>query len=663
MVSVRQTFCQIVRIMAEESRRNVASAFMNVVATMLVVIMAEALVRVVFIVKFAQWEAFADNVSSWPLFLLNALRFDAQTAAYASLPVVVAAIVVCFRPSAYERIARVGRVWTAVAATLLGLLGLADVHYYNNFGRHFDIVVFDFFDEDPGVLIKGIVDEAPILAMVVGTGVVFVLAWLVSGWLYGLAGKLSGRLRPVLTGIVVAAVAFVAIRGSLGTFTLRIEDVYVSTSAMMNDCVPSAAFMMKNAWSEKKKQFRLDSDEVILRNAGFGSEREAAEAWTGMREDSGVTADSVLVGLTSAEGDYKGYDVVLIVCESWGRKLMEYDKRYGIDLLCSMRRHLGEDLLWEDFVSATTCTIDAVEALTTGCPYQRFFTSRYRDVELPYSTARLWRDAGYTTHFVSGIEISWRNLSEVLPHQGFGSVTGKFEILKENPKAEVNHTWGVYDHAMLSYLLDKLNEPRGEGGGSRFFMALTSTNHTPFEFPKGFELPDLQVPEEAGAFAVEDKKVVYDYLRGYQYTSECLGRFMTALKASEAGKRTIVAITGDHNTRLVLPYGEGEDLKWKYGVPFYLYVPGAKESWRGMTSRYGSQEDIVPTLANLTLASRPYLAAGQDLLADTLREPTFGVNVKHVIVSDEARRGEAERRVRAMEALKKLWYKRKFVGE
>lgn len=96
---------------------------------------------------------------------------------------------------------------------------------------------------------------------------------------------------------------------------------------------------------------------------------------------------------------------------------------------------------------------------------------------------------------------------------------------------------------------------------------------------------------------------------------------------------------------------------------FYLYVPGAKESWRGMTSRYGSQEDIVPTLANLTLASRPYLAAGQDLLADTLREPTFGVNVKHVIVSDEARRGEVERRVRAMEALKKLWYKRKFVGE
>lgn len=649
--------------MTSESRRQVASAFMNVVASMLVCIMAEAIVRIVFIIKFAQWEAFADNVSSLPLFLLNALRYDAQAAAYASLPVVVAAVVVCVRQSMYGSEARFGRAWTSIAATLLGLLGLADVHYYNNFGRHFDIVVFDFFDEEPGTLIKGIIDEAPLLAMAVGAGVVFALAWFVSGWLYRLSWRISGLLKPVVAGIVVTVVASVAMRGSLGTFTLRIEDVYVSTSPMMNDCVPSAAFMMKNAWSEKKKQFKIDSDEAILRNAGFGSEQEAVEAWTGKREDVGKTADSALVGRTSVEGDYKGYDVVLIVCESWGRKLMEYDKRYGIDLLCSMRRHLEDGLLWEDFVAATMGTIDAVEALTTGCPYQRFFTSRYRDVELPYSTARLWKDAGYSTRFVSGIEISWRNLAEVLPHQGFESVTGKFEILRENPNAEVNHTWGVYDHAMLAYLLDKLNEPRGEGEKPRFFMALTSTNHTPFEFPEDVELPDLQVPEADGAFAIDDKKVIYDYLRGYQYTSECLGQFMTALKASEAGRRTIVAITGDHNTRLVLPYGEGEDEKWKYGVPFYLYVPNAKEAWCGMTSRFGSQEDIVPTLANLTLAGRKYLATGQNLLADTLREPTFGVNVNHVIVSDEARRGEVERRVRAMEALKRLWYKRHFVGE
>lgn len=642
-----------------------AAAFAWVFVAMLVVVATLGIVRLLFICKFASFDLFADNLGAVPLFLLNALRFDAQIGTYASLPLLVGAIVVCIAPAkTHAHVARFSRVYIAVAATIVGLVALADVHWYNNFSRHFDIVAFDFFDEEPSVLIKGIINEAPLVPIVIGLAVLYFSAWFAGGWGIRLASRLfSGSMsitRLTVGSLSLLTLMVVASRGSLGTFTLRPEDVYVSSSNLMNDCVPNGIFMLKKAWSERKDQFKMDDDEAILARAGFKTESEAAATWLSRPDTGHLTADSALVAYGDTKKEWADYDVVVIVSESWGRLLMDYDSIYNIDLLCSMRGHLKEDLLWRDFLSATNGTIDAVEALTTSSPYRRLFTSRYRDTNLPLSTATVFRSAGYQTEFVSGIEISWRNLSEVLPHQGFDRVIGKFELLEQMPDAELNHTWGVYDHSMLTFLLSELQKPRTDSA-PRFFMALTSTNHTPFEFPKDYELPALDLPADPAAFAISDEAVIRDYLRGYQYTSRALGDFMTALKASPAASHTIVAITGDHNTRLVLPYPEGSDPKLKYSVPFYLYVPSAPDSWRRFTSsRVGSHSDVVPTLVNLTMTGVPYLNAGQNLLADSIPGGTCGVNTEHVLYSADADRDAINRRLEALDALKQIWFKRQF---
>lgn len=638
-----------------------AAAFLDVLAATLLVIVVLAAVRAVFAFKFAGIGLFSANADAIPLFLLNALRFDAQVGAYVALPVLVSALLVAVSPRRFFRGAmKFNRGWLSFAVTVVGLVDLADIHWYNNFSRHFDIVAFDFFDEEPSVLIKGIISEAPVVPMLLGGMAVFLVAWFASCWLLRLSLRLCGRAKAWAVIAPVALIEAVALRGSLGTFTLRPEDVYVSPSTALNDCVPNGVFMLKKAWSEKKKQFRMESDDAILAADGFKTESEAAAAFLGIGDNGSLTADSAIVGVSPSAPLRQGYDVVLLVCESWGHKLMEYDRKYGIDLLCSMRGHLDQDPVWLNFLSATNGTIDAVEAFTTSCPYPRLFTSRYRDTDLPFSTARVFANAGYSTHFVSGIEISWRNLYEVLPHQGFDDVTGKFEILKEMPDAELNHTWGVYDHSMLSFLMDRLSEPAADGK-PRFFMALTSTNHTPFEFPSDYDLPDITIPSDPAAFAVDDRQVIYDYLRGYQYTSRALGDFLTALKASPAGRRTIVAITGDHNTRLILPYPDGEDPMFKYSVPFYLYVPDAPAEWKELAARrFGGHADIVPTLIGLTLPSARYLAVGQDLLADSIAGGTCGVNVAHEIFSPDADTARLLTRLRAQDALKKIWFKRQF---
>lgn len=645
----------------ESAHEKRTGAFVAVVGSMALVIAVLAVVRVVFACKFATAEVFASNSGAIPLFLLNALRFDAQVAAYVAMPVLLVAIIVAVPPTTFFRSGmRFVGGWLAFAVTVVGLVDMADIHWYNNFARHFDIVAFDFFDEEPLVLIKGIISEAPIVAMLLGGAAVFLVAWFAGRWMLKGSLRLARHVNFWAAAFGSAVIVAVAARGSLGTFTLRAEDVYVSPSTTMNDCVPNGIFMLKKAWSEKKKQFRMESDEAILSAAGFTSESQAAAAFLGVADPGNLTADSALVTLSPDAPIREGYDVVLIVCESWGRKLMDYDARYGIDLLCSMRQHIQADPVFLNFLSATNGTIDAVESFTTSCPYPRLFTSRYRDTELPFSAARVFANAGYSTHFVSGIEISWRNLIEVLPHQGFDSVTGKFEILREMPDAALNHTWGVFDHSMLTYLMNKIAQPATDGK-PRFFMALTSTNHTPFEFPAGYDLPAIDLPADPAAFAIDDQQVIMEYLRGYQYTSRALGDFLTALKASPAGRRTIVAITGDHNTRLILPYPDGEDLMLKYSVPLYLYVPDAPAEWNAYAAtRYGSHHDIVPTLIDLTLPSAPHLAQGQDLLADSIPGGTCGENVAHEIFSPDADTARLQTRLRARDVLKKIWFKRQF---
>lgn len=645
----------------ESAHEKRTGAFVAVVGSMALVIAVLAIVRIVFAFKFATPDVFADNSGAIPLFLLNALRFDAQVGAYVAMPVLLVAIIVAVPPTTFFRggMRFVGG-WLAFAVTVVGLVDMADIHWYTNFARHFDIVAFDFFDEEPGVLIKGIISEAPVVPMLLGGAAVFLVAWFAGHWMLRTSLRLSRHLNFWVAAVGSAVILAVAARGSLGTFTLRAEDVYVSTSGTMNDCVPNGIFMLKKAWSEKKKQFKMTSDQDILTADGFTTESEAAATFLGIPDDGHLTADSAIIALSPEAPIREGYDVVLIVCESWGRKLMDYEARYGIDLLCSMRQHLQSDPLFLNFLSATNGTIDAVESFTTACPYPRLFTSRYRDTELPFSAARVFANAGYSTHFVSGIEISWRNLFEVLPHHGFDSVTGKFEMLQEMPDAELNKTWGVFDHSMLTYLLQQIEQPAADGK-PRFFMALTSTNHTPFEFPSGYELPDIEVPSDPAAFAIDDQQVILDYLRGYQYTSRALGDFMTALKSSPAGRRTIVAITGDHNTRLILPYPDGEDLMFKYSVPLYLYVPDAPAEWKAYAvTRFGSHQDIVPTLIDLTLPGAPHLATGQDLLADSIPAGTYGVNVAHEIFSPDADTTRLQAKLRAADALKKIWFKRQF---
>lgn len=571
-------------------------------------------VRVIFIAYNVGYGIVCEEGSNGWLMVINALRFDIQASAYCALPVLAIGVLETIVPRL--NLMRVNITITCITATIVTFAGMGDIVYYSHLGRHLGSALFGFFDEEPMVLIRGIWRETPVVTIMVGIVLTTIVVYFITQRAYK---KTISKKSVVWMMIALGGVAYaIGMRGSVTFFPLRSEDTYVSTSEKVNDCVPNALYMLKQALGERRSGHLDENADQRAQRMGFADAKEAIKAYTGKETATWVDA---LSDTTGDEPKCMGMNVVVILCESWGARLMDYEKMYGLDLLGEMRRHAEEDIVFRKFLSSTNGTIHAVENLCMGTICENIFSSAKRHKDNPYASARIFADNGYEAYFVTGISLGWRNLREALPHQGFEHVAGRYEIMREMDDAECNSTWGVYDHSMLRYV-NMLLERQSEK--PKFIVCLTSTSHTPFEFPDGYEFAELRLGENTkGAFCVDDN-TAREYLHGYQYESNELGHFMTRVKASAVGSNSVVAITGDHNIRRILKYGEGTiNEEWqRYAVPLYLYAP---VEIKADTSRYGSHDDIIPTLANLTLRNAQYIKIGQDLLADTLYSP-FAIN-------------------------------------
>ncbi len=610
-------------------------------------------VRLIFIFQFVGLRELGNNLQFLPLMLLNVFRYDYQVAAFGVAPLFVFALTEFFGNEKISNFRSKFSFWyTFVVLLLLSLLCVCDIQFYNNFHQHYNVVTFDLFDENPKVLIKGILDEAPLL-------LIFLFALCCGAFLYYslrffYKKNTNVKQRGVWWMLIATILLWViGARGSLGVFTLRAEDMYVSPSAEINNSVPNAFFMLIKASKEKKSQFKIKTETEILNEYGFSTFDDALVAYCGSAENKDL--NKILFSKTSQSPVAQNYNVVFVLTESWSNRLIDYEQ-YGLNLLGEFRQHYNDDIVFRNFLSAKNGTIDAVECLTVNSVFPRLFTSKYRNIEYKTSNAKIFHDAGYETSFVSGIEISWRNLMEVLPLQKFDNVIGKFEILKENPSAECNHTWGVYDHEMLRFVLQKLQKSEKP----QFFFCLTSTSHTPFQFPDNYVLPELNLDKVDGSAFAVDKDIAYNYVRGFQYETQALGEFLTALKKTKFAENTIVVITGDHNIRSILPY-EGVDEKWRYSVPLYVYLPeNVRSKVNVEKERCGSHLDIFPTLANLTIADGEYYNSGQNLFADSLPSGSVGTNDEYTIFSENADTAKLQRQEQARKALQSIYFSRIF---
>ena len=618
------------------------------------------ILRLVFIFRFGNLNTFIEYSEDIPLMIFNILRFDLQSLMYIFSIILLLNLISLFFKS--EKIIRIiNKISTFLIPILLIisiLILIADHEFYSFFKLHFNPVAFDFFDEEPKLLLRSIWIEHPVIWILSSTLVLFLIIRYFTKRFYSntnLKNKKLGLFKGISISITFLSLYFILMRGSLGTFPLEIEDITVSENEFINSCVPNGLFSLKEAYAETKREFKIDKPNQVLKKYGYESFEHAYYDYTGIHIDSikNKNIEELIYKSSNNNKTNKKYNVVFLLMESMSNHFLNYHSKEN-NLLGKLESHFNDDIVFRNFQSSGNRTISTIENIILNTPYHPLFSTKYRYNTYEMSIAKPFKDAGYNTSFITGIELGWRHLNEVIKRQYFDVVTGKNGILRNNPNAKANKTWGIYDHCMLDYIYDQLVN----SDTSMFIMSLSSTNHTPYEIPKNYKpykidpsianKPEFSVTEERYAIA----------LTAFQYSNDALGRFMNKIKESSLAENTIVIITGDHNIRSILSYNTQELMPMKYSVPLYLYIPEEiKKDLHIDTERWGSHYDIMTSIYPLILNNVRYPNLGQNLFDEKIPSDQFySLNDAQLLHDKSLNSEDINKKTNARKTILKYYY-------
>lgn len=621
------------------------------------------LFRLTFIALNVPMQVLIDQRGDFAMMAYNALRFDMQVAAYVALLPTVVMLVQAFITSMRAKIGlkQFCSWYYTIAILLISLLSAIDLGYYANFNSHISITFFDFFDEEPLSLVQTIWNDYPVVWIILGLCVIGLISRIISNKAYSHVGKpCHGKTSS--TGISCELVGYIAIlviclRGSLGMYPLQVEDLVVSADERINNIIPNAPYMLKKALKEKSVVFDTKSAEDLLKEYSFGSLKEAMDTFNDA--DNTLTGDTlaslrkVLFSHAADTIKHQQPNILLLCCESWSNYLLHQKP-----LQCGMEKHIAEDIFFSNYQSVRNGTVATIENITVSTPYPRVFRSKYREYCLPSAITLPFKNSGYTCEFVSGMDLAWENCGMALKNQKFDKLTGKFDILKEIPKAEYNGI-GVYDEYMLDVILNHLNKDTQH---PQMIMGMTTTNHPPLDLPSNVKLPALPKDYcQQPCFSNIGEDVVMKYLRAFQYFDKSLAAFLDQFKKSKAAENTILIITGDHNVRSVLDYNM-VDKKWKNSVPLYVYLPPYLRSnnYPLHSNKYGCHYDIVATLAPFAFRGTDYMKLGNNLLDTAIPDDqSYSYNEEQTLAAPTYLK-KAERKAQARELLLRLYFQKIF---
>lgn len=543
-------------------------------------------------------------------------------------------------------------------------MSIIDLGFYHNFNSHFNITLFDFFNEGPVGLIVTIWQEYHVvlygLALIASIiAVLFLSRRIEKGCLT--ESKRDGSKMTYACLIVFFLFIAVCLRGSVWRFPLQVEDTYVSESKILNDVVPNSVYMLKKALKEKSKAFAIPNVESLVREYKFNNLQEALDIYTANRVRlSNDTLQAMHDALFDSVPDTltrKQPNILIIYGESWSNYLMNLDSNDN-DMLYGMRKHIKEDLLFRNFQSVCNGTIASIENITVSTPFPRLFASRYHMTELPSSIALPFNESGYTTEFLSGMDIAWENCAEALHNQKFKKISGKYALQKEHPEYEHNSI-GIFDHHLFNSVLEHLN---AESASPKMILTMTTTNHPPFELPENCleDMPNDKFYSNP-VFAEKNKKVLQKYIAGYKYYNKVLGEFLDNFKRSPAAQNTIIIATGDHNVRSILDYTQ-IGRRWEYSVPLYLYIPPylRNENYSKYNERWGCHDDIVATIAPFAFKNTCYMRMGKNLLCDSIPDYKFYSYNQEQTIAEPHYKDRAEKLLRARNILRLVYFSKLF---
>ncbi len=481
--------------------------------------------------------------------------------------------------------------WTLVLALAL-FLELATIPFINEFDARPNRLLFEYLAHPREVFRTLWSDQGLALLLVLlvtGAAAAAVARWLralVLGYRPWSAWRRTAALVPTLL------VLFLAARGTLDHRPLNISTAAFSDNQLANQLALDSSYSL--LYSLYTLHYESDPSQA------YGS-MPVDEMLSLVGRAAGIAPQDSGPGVSPLRHHQRGRyprerppNLVIVLEESLGAEFVGC--LGGLPLTPHLDRLSSEGMLLRNLYATGVRTVRGIEAVVAGFPPtpSRSVVKLERSQHGFFTLGMLLQDRGYETEFIYGGQSHFDNMRGFLRNNGFARIYDEPTF----PETAFHGTWGVSDEDLF---LEADRIFRAHAGRPFFSLILTTSNHTPFDFP-------------AGRIALYEQPAA-TRLNAMKYADHALGRFFDLASRSDYYADTIFLIVADHNTRT---YGNDLVPIAKFKIPGLILGPGVP---RTPYDRVASQLDLGPTLLDLMGLEVDHPMIGRSLVGPADEQP------------------------------------------
>ncbi len=422
-----------------------------------------------------------------------------------------------------------------------------------------------------------------------GTVLTITLGWKWSKKLTDKAQQVNWKWRPLLA-LFVVLFGVAGARSSLGHRPLNPAMVAFSNDPLLNDLALNSSYSLLFAVNSMKSEKSAEQ---------FYGKMDTQKMLELVRTSSTKSdfTPSLLPTMNSNPATYQGKhkNLVILLQESLGAQFV--GALGGLPLTPNLDELMKEGWQFTQMYATGTRSVRGIEAVTTGFPPSpsRAVVKLSKSQTGFFTIADLLKAQGYHTQFIYGGEANFDNMKTFFFGNGFDQIVEEDDY--NNPSFV--GSWGVSDEDLYNKANEEF-ERLSKSDKPFFSLVFTSSNHSPYEYPKGkIEPYDSEYMTRKNAV---------------KYSDYALGTFFEKAKKSSYWDDTIFIVIADHDARV-----SGANL-----VPVkHFHIPAlilGKGIQPRKDDRIANNIDMPPTLLSLIGVDAKTPMIGRDLTKPLARE-------------------------------------------
>ncbi len=502
--------------------------------------------------------------------------------------------------------------WCSFFGSLMVLLAVAELEFYQQFQARLNSLVFDYIKEDAKTVSSMVWNGCPVvryLGLWLLVSAIMIGAFFCMNSITATATQTTTLLQRLLFFIPLLAVDAIACRGTLRSGPpLRWGDAFHSTHVFANHLALNGTHSLIKAILDVKKRGNrkkwlksmpveqaLDTTQKLLTQTGdtpeFTTEHPIKRLHQPQRTDAKIK------------------NVVVIMMESFSANFIGALGREG-NITPEFDKLAAQGVLLERFFSNGTHTHQGMFASLASFPNLPGFETLMQQPQgaIQFSgLSNLLQPRNYNDIYVYNGDFAWDNQEGFFRTQQMNNFVGRYDY--KNP-AFIDPTWGVSDHDMFTRAHQELENMAGD---KPFFAVLQSlSNHLPFTIPE-----PLPVDNVSGYGSLDG------HLTALRYSDWALGAFFAQAQQSSYYDDTLFVLLGDHGICARQQLTEVGMLR--FHIPLLLLAPGLQQQYGKRRSTVGTQVDLVPTIMGLLNQPFSHQCWGRNLLNLPDDDQGFGI--------------------------------------